>query len=121
MLNEFPFEIMHSIQGGLVNLDLLESNNGCNFVIDRIVGSALLKTKLPWMTLLEALVEKDPSLKSLTLHRSVKVHVEVDKFKLDPDTLVILLGQLSIMLDLVVSLLESVDSVLGSLLLLVLF
>jgi len=55
------------------------------------------------------------------LHRSIKVHVEVDKFKLYPDTLVILLGQLNIMLDLVVPLLESVDSILGSLLLLVLF
>jgi len=53
---------MHSTQGGLINLDLLESNNGCNFVIDRIVGSALFKTELPRMALLEALVEKDPSL-----------------------------------------------------------
>lgn len=62
---------MHSTQGGLINLDLLESNNRCNFVIDRIVGSALFKTELPRMALLEALVEKDPSLESLTLHRSV--------------------------------------------------
>ena len=73
------------------------------------------------MAFFKALVEKDPSLKGLTLHRSIKVHVEVDKFKLDPDTLIILLGQLSIMLDLVVPLLESVDGVFGSLLLLVLF
>ena len=92
MLNEFPFEIINSIQGGLINLDLLESNNGSNFVIDQIVGCALLKTKLPRMALFEALVEKYPSLESLTLIRSVKVHVEVNKFKLDPDTLVILLG-----------------------------
>jgi len=74
-----------------------------------------------WIALFEALVEKDPSLKGLTLHRSIKVHVEVDKLKLDPDTLIILLDQLSIVLDLVIPLLESVDSVFGSLLLLILF
>lgn len=73
------------------------------------------------MTLLEALVEEDPSLEGLTLHRSIQIHVKVDKFKLDPYAPIILLGQLSIVLDLVVPLLESVDSVFCCLFLLVLF
>ncbi len=73
------------------------------------------------MTLLEALVEEDPSLEGLTLHRPIQIHVEVDKFKLDPYAPIILLGQLSIVLDLVVPLLESLNSVFGCLFLLVLF
>jgi hypothetical protein len=73
------------------------------------------------MTLLEALVEEDPSLEGLTLHRSIQIHVEVDKLKFDPEAPIILLGQLSIVLDLVVPLLESFDSVFGCLFLLVLF
>ena len=121
MHNKLPFELIYPLQDGLSTLDLLVPNNGSNFIIYQIVGLALWQAELLWMALLEALVEKNPSLEGITFHRSIKVHVEVDKFKLDPDAPIILLGQLSIMLDLVVPLLESVDSVFGCLLLLVLF
>lgn len=50
---------------------MLESYNGSDFVINQIVGFALKQIEMLWVALFEALVEKDPSLESFTLHRSV--------------------------------------------------